>query len=67
MAAWIAACSSSMVLSLGEENVEGATRRPLFVGDVLVDAGAEYSPRKPRIISELLLPLLIFIKFPENE
>ncbi|CAK9159266.1 unnamed protein product, partial [Ilex paraguariensis] len=37
-----------MVLSLVEVwRVPVATRRPLFVGDVLIDAGAENSPLLP--------------------
>lgn len=56
----MAICSSSIVLSF-----EGAvaSSSPLFVGDVLIDAGAENSP--------LLLPphplFHLEFKFPENE
>ncbi|KAG7037809.1 hypothetical protein SDJN02_01440, partial [Cucurbita argyrosperma subsp. argyrosperma] len=56
-------CNSSMVLSLVEEDIDGvATRRPLFVGDVLMDAGAETSPLFP-----LNSCLFRGFKLPENE
>lgn len=52
-----------MVLSLVEEVIDGvATRRPLFVGDVLMDAGAENSPLLPRNSC-----LCRGFKLPENE
>lgn len=45
MAAWIALCNSSIVLLSEEENVmDVAERRPLLVGDVRVEAGAENCP-----------------------
>ncbi|KAH0453817.1 hypothetical protein IEQ34_018141 [Dendrobium chrysotoxum] len=45
----MAFCNSSIVLSSEEENVlDGATRSPLFAGDVRIDAGAEKSPRHRR-------------------
>lgn len=53
-----------MVLSLAAEDTGAvATRSPLFVGDVLIDAGAEYSPLLPLNSHLFLKPL----KFPENE
>jgi hypothetical protein len=52
-----------MVLSLVEEGrVVVARRRPLFEGDVLIDAGAEYSPLLPRNSC-----LFLQLKLPENE
>lgn len=62
MAAWMALCSSSMVLSFDLETAAVGTRRPLFVGDVHIDAGAENSPA--------LFPPHSFhleFKLPENE
>lgn len=62
MAACIAFCSSSMVLSPEGEIVAVATRRPLFVGDVRIDAGAENPPA-------LLPPNSFHLEFkvPEKE
>lgn len=63
----MAACNSSMVLSLAEEgSVAVATRSPLFDGDVLIDAGAEYSPVLLPPLKSLLL-LFLELKIPEKE
>lgn len=77
MAAWIAACNSSMVLSL-DDDVEAEldespaveTRKwPLFVGDVLMDAGAENkSPLRAFIRSlDPLINVLLFSFEPIKE
>lgn len=56
-----------MVLSLAEEgSVAVATRSPLFDGDVLIDAGAEYSPVLLSPLKSLLL-LFLELKIPEKE